>query len=589
MRLISSIRSLLPWLPALVLALIALDAAPRAWAQVFPRDPVDELRRVLRAPVRDPATRQRELTKRLSALHTIGEIRRALALQEWRDEDPDEKIAEVDAPLRADLAKRFAERIRAALTSNDPAAQLGAADMLAETGVTARGVQTRSGLTQAFGPDLVALIRKGNPAVQEAAARAIGVTNANPEVVLPALAELLQSPNVNQRRAAAEALDNIIKTLAQLAGRTRSAVGVEATRGELVNAAQAVLPVAGKGLADADPVVRRECIEAIEEAASALSRSIDARTIDEIIDADDYRRQVEEEQRELKPLIEALAAVAPATARALRDPDTRIRQLAAEALEEMGLARLLLQRRLRDASGAPPRENGQVKGGKPAALTVALASQAQPTVKDLLLEALKEALPALADALHDPDPQVRLQALDTLEEMGPAVASIVGAVIRATEDPDLFVRWAAVRVLGKMGPVNVAASVPALARRLCDTDLNVDLAAANALESYGPAARGAVPALIARLDAPDAELRIALIDALMGIGMESAPAIPALTQLLGDSDARVRTAAAQALGRFGPLAREAVPALERTLNDSSAEVRRAASDALLSVVQPAEK
>jgi HEAT repeat protein len=191
--------------------------------------------------------------------------------------------------------------------------------------------------------------------------------------------------------------------------------------------------------------------------------------------------------------------------------------------------------------------------------------------------------------------------------------------VKSLSDPDRFVRWAAVRTLGRLAPREANLVVPAVARLLEDGDLDVEVAAATALERYGPQATDAVTALAQRSTHGDAEIRIAAMRVLVAIGNDAAPALPSVarnlvTQLAGISadfdllqpgrttpgaeraalsaaatllgapqPARIRVTAAETLGRFGKLAAAAAPVLQQALSDIDPDVRRAASEALLKI------
>src|SRR5262249_48310376 len=87
--------------------LVTLAAALTASADRFPPDPVEDLRQALKSTLREPAVRERAITKKAEALRTLSDLRRALTLQEWKDDDPDQKIADVDLPVRKKVADRF--------------------------------------------------------------------------------------------------------------------------------------------------------------------------------------------------------------------------------------------------------------------------------------------------------------------------------------------------------------------------------------------------------------------------------------------------------------------------------------------------
>ena len=72
-------------------------------------DPVDALREVLRTPAESPGLRDAKLKTAVSALHGIGDLRRALALPDWRDGDLDPSLVAVDMPSRSLVADLRAE------------------------------------------------------------------------------------------------------------------------------------------------------------------------------------------------------------------------------------------------------------------------------------------------------------------------------------------------------------------------------------------------------------------------------------------------------------------------------------------------
>jgi HEAT repeat protein len=566
-------------LAAVALAL-TLNVAT-AYADRFPPDPVEELKKDLKATglLRDPEGRRQLLQKRAEALHTISDLRRALLLDAWRDEDPDIKLAEADASVRRAIAKRFDQAVRAALRTGMPTSRQAVADMIADVGVTAKGFGTKSGLMREFVPDLVELLKQPELGVRQAAARALGQINPDPAVAVPALAGLLDSPSVADRTAAADGLTNLVRNAVTNGTRATSSTtaGVQVSFPEVVAAAKETVPVVARHLNDPSEQVRRHCADAMIESAAGLGRLVaDPYTRDDIgTTLEDARKAVDEERGTLSPLMNALKDAAPALARGVSDPDPETRVRVRRTLEEMSYARRRFRNRVESvqipAAESSPKEKEKATSQR---------------AEDVLLDGLRVAFPALAAGLSDRHVPAQLAALDALEWLGPDAAGVAPAVVQAMADSDLFVRWAAARVMGGIGPVDLPAALPALVRLLDDKDLNLRRAAATALQGYGPAARAAVPALTRTLGATDAGMRKAAILALQGIGTEAAPAIPALGGLMSDPDARVRQAAAEALARFGPTARAAVPQLRQALGDESIEVRKAASDALLNILQP---
>ena len=76
-----------------VLAVLAVAwCALSCPAPAAPPDPVEELRQTLRLSVVDGEQRRRAVAEEIKALDDINDLRRAIELREWRDEDPDEYV-----------------------------------------------------------------------------------------------------------------------------------------------------------------------------------------------------------------------------------------------------------------------------------------------------------------------------------------------------------------------------------------------------------------------------------------------------------------------------------------------------------------
>ncbi|HND52963.1 MAG TPA: HEAT repeat domain-containing protein [Pirellulaceae bacterium] len=82
-------------------------------------------------------------------------------------------------------------------------------------------------------------------------------------------------------------------------------------------------------------------------------------------------------------------------------------------------------------------------------------------------------VPALTEALVNPDAQTRQQAADTLARIGPDAAKAVPSLITALDDPDPRVRKSAAKALGQIGPAAHEA-VPALMRAMQRSEVNGD-------------------------------------------------------------------------------------------------------------------
>jgi HEAT repeat protein len=514
----------------------ALGLVAEAYAQPAAADPVEPLRQVLKGMDDDPRERDRHAKKQIEALHDLNDLGRALQLVEWHADDWDRERAAIDRTNQLAVARRLEAAVREALRSGDAHRRLGALRLLLDMSAARPPVLWACGIGPNLSPDLADLVRHDQAPICEAAADLLGRIDADPAVAVPALGGALAAPEAARRRAAAGGLANLVWTALQSATANRAARVGGVSRKDLVAVAKTVVPVAGRGLGDPDPEVRRLSLEAVAQAAAAFDRLVlDPRFRGLVEESADPRAQLQEEVADLLPLIRVLADQGPGLLRALEDPDGRLRQIAGRALEDLAAGRQRLNRRA-NGLGVVPSPDGSLTGEKP-----------RPNP---LLEKLQTTLPALIAQVNGPDVRARRRAIDVLETLGPAAAPAAPALVGALADSDRFVRWAAARTLGKLGPVEPATAVPALERLLADADLDLCRAAAGTLERYGPAARPALAGLLRALQAPDAELRVAVIRTLRSIHSDGADVVAALRAAAADRDGRVRQIAGDVLAKL---------------------------------------
>jgi HEAT repeat protein len=188
----------------------------------------------------------------------------------------------------------------------------------------------------------------------------------------------------------------------------------------------------------------------------------------------------------------------PALVRALKHPVPFIRPLAATSLGTMGL----------DGVAGAPALVQLLTHPDPAlraAATYALARQQTAVVKRLVEEAgnpdgstrlaaitslmaVQQALqplqPALIKLTRDPDPEVRRQALERLQQLRQP-APPVPVFLSSLADPDASVRLAAVSALGSVANLPPA-GVDRLGQMLKDPDPKVSEAVTRLMESRAP-------------------------------------------------------------------------------------------------------
>jgi HEAT repeat protein len=139
---------------------------------------------------------------------------------------------------------------------------------------------------------------------------------------------------------------------------------------------------------------------------------------------------------------------------------------------------------------------------------------------------------------------------------------------------------------GEEGPRYEGKSLPEWVKELGSVHEQERLAALDALEQFGAAAKDAVPPLLKMLrdrgnsnETPNT-LSIVGEAAVEAIAQVGPPVVPALLEALEDDHPRVRGGAALALGYVRPRQLQTVPALKKLLDDREEFVRVSAAIAM---------
>jgi HEAT repeat protein len=157
---------------------------------------------------------------------------------------------------------------------------------------------------------------------------------------------------------------------------------------------------------------------------------------------------------------------------------------------------------------------------------------------------------ALAAVLQDKNAQVRQHTAQSLGEFGRAARPAIPALLNAIQDPDAFVRAFAAAALIDIEPETASR--------------------AGAFAFLQKSMAGIDPAMCA-----------AAMEAVAGMRREPLAVVPVLVvKLRQDSDPAIRGEAALNLGKLGKLAQGAVPGLIAALKDSDSKVRGIAAEAL---------
>jgi hypothetical protein len=227
----------------------------------------------------------------------------------------------------------------------------------------------------------------------------------------------------------------------------------------------------------------------------------------------------------------------------------------------------------------------------------ASAGEREPETKPQLIPELPQATPAVLagvsiyrglplsayrDKLKHATEPARPDVVRAIGAFGEDAAPAVSEVAEALNDPNSQVRSAAAWALSQIGPKG-AAAVPVLAKALSDSSPRVQGLAAIALKEMGAIAAPAVPDLVGALSDPVAYVRAAAAKALGAIGPAARAAVHPLAErlLAKDEQGLVLGSVATALGDIGPDAKDALPALQQALK--MRRVGSAAQEAILKI------
>lgn len=560
-------------------------------------EPVEDLRQalpiddVLNPTAKNLKDRRERLEAAIKNLQTIGQLRRALVLDEWRDEptrtSADQRIRDIDTDIRGKVGATLKARLAAQAKNGIVADRVAVANLIAEMGPNVRAIdpKDKTGFTRTLLPLVEKLAKDADLNVRQEALRAVGNINARPEDVARILGSVLKKDSpIGPRRLAADGLGQMVRVTTYLYKSSRDTAPVTAQRDEVLDAAAAAMQGSLMALQDADADVRKLGADAIQTAAVSLGD-----VIPELLPAEvDLARALPLAVKQLQPSLAALRKCFDALSPVLSDADATVRRTAARTLVEMASARqrfCLLVLRVPDL---PPAQ-----------------LQAQLD-EDPLKAFLDKDLPGIDRLAASDDAELRKSATTFLlyaaaPMLADKHASALAKRVRVgLTDSERVTRFIAARSLGNMlrdahakaiDPRIIQGAVPELARMLADTNLWVRIAAAESLQAIGPAAKSAAEAVAAAAIHGDAEGRIAALRALNEFKLDKANTevqkrvVIVLTESLGqsDMDAKALAAVAETLGQIGPAAKTAMPALRRLLNHQDASVRSAVTEAILAI------
>lgn len=305
-------------------------------------------------------------------------------------------------------------------------------------------------------------------------------------------------------------------------------------------------------------------------------------------EAERYAEYLHDPQLQLQTVGKLVSIGAPSVdvlKNLLRDPNARVRQLAALALGEIGepseaavpdLAKLLDNQP--DAVSLEAVTSLAKIGPAAVDPLIQALSSSQPRIRLLAMRALGDigpeaeaALPHLAEMLGDEDRNVANEAIRTLADLGPQASDVLFSAIKSDR---LETRIGAAKSLVALGRDAEPATKDLLELMKTDSP-QATQAASQTLAAIGTPA---VEPLTALLNYPESRVQFAAISALAGVKPEP---VAEMELALRSPDPIVRRGAAEVLGRYGEVAEPAIPTLRRTaVDDRDTDVRRYAKIAL---------
>ena len=193
------------------------------------------------------------------------------------------------------------------------------------------------------------------------------------------------------------------------------------------------------------------------------------------------------------------------------------------------------------------------------------------------------AIPAIVNAMTDPDGFVRYEAGRALSHFGPKAKAAVPQIMAMLKDPKSKseLRYDAIRVLPDIGP-DTKAALGVLVESLDDKEAEVRNASLFAISELGGLSdESMIPRLIEFLDDEETTSNACLV-----LGCFGKEGVPPIRALLKDKSPEKRKSALEVLGLIGVAAREALPDVVKMLSDKVPEVRVQACEAIIAIDPP---
>jgi HEAT repeat protein len=378
-------------------------------------------------------------------------------------------------------------------------------------------------------PDLVRALADKSAQVRRKAAYALGRVDPEPDAAAAALVGALEDADADVRTAAAAALVPL--------GKAAVPALVKALQGDK----QALRPVAMKTLG---------------EIGAAAERAIP-----------DLKALLWKGEKDAEPAADALAGIGAAaipdlTAAAAHDSDA-VRGLALRSLQKIGAPAVPT---IVDLLGAKYTD----------------VRRQAATVLGVMLVRDKSVVIGLGYALKDKDVQVRRNALQSIRNLGTSAQLAEPYVSSLLVDLDPQLRLEAFQTLQGLG----VDPRPGLKKALSHTDPAIRIPTASLMAALNVEVDLAEPVLLAGLKEKNEALKMQAAHSLSLRGLQADVVLPIFISGLKNELPSVRQQAAESIARYGPKARQAEPVLTAALDDADDGVRIRALTALRAVAEP---
>ena len=580
-------------------------------ADPFPIDPTELFKKTFLN--RGDEDRKTKLLNILNKTNALGDLSKIILMPEWQYIEGNKRIADINGEVRTAVIQKFKTSGLQLLKDGQDDARMDLAILIGETASANLVDETSESLDQiaqrsrflraelsTLSPQLALLTKTKNPKLIIAAVSALGKIESKSDLFAQTISDLMEIKPANTlaiRRAAAESLKTRLSTVSQLLKQIR--VVRERDNLDLVNdlltTSKLCFPLGVRALKDKDDIVREQGTLACKQATSTLAEVDYIIPIREaemtMLERPDIIAQRTKSFRDGLAFELSLINSFRDNMRELTDhatnfeADVVVRVASLDVVEDLVVIRKKLiefesiLNKLDVLAGNAPNPNPKL------------------ITHDIIPEGneFKEIVQDLIMVLSDPNLRIRLNGVDIIEgflSMPDITARIINEkelfLFRklasvATTDSNLMVKYAAVRALGRSAPLKPEIAVPVLAKCLLEEDLDIRIAAANALKKYGKEGLKALPSLEKMIASGDSDSRIAMMNAAVSLGTDGSPTLGEVAKNLQSEEPKVRIKAAETLGKFGKLSEAQIPNLQKSLNDEDSNVRNAVSSALLKI------